>query len=162
MRITIDNSILTDIADSIREKGGASGLLAPQAMAEAIQAISGGGSDLPFKVAYGDIVFQTETNIQNYEINHELGVKPTLFVLWKSDTNDFAGNASVKIHYASILNDDFENVGIRRYSNEQSYALGYGKGWLTSDADKVTFTSDGAVFPPALKYSWLAIGGWVE
>ena len=157
MRVTIDNSILTDIADSIREKGGASGLLAPQNMAEAISNISGGGGGLPFNVTYGDLVFQSEINIQNYEINHGLGVKPTLFVLWKNDTNDFAGNASVKLRYASILGDDFEIATIRRYGNEQSYALGYDKGWITSDTDKVTFISDGAVFAPGLKYSWIAV-----
>jgi hypothetical protein len=86
----VSGSDLTSIANSIREKAGASDALAfPAGFAEAIAGIQAGGSSV--KVTTGTIVPLAATK----EIVHGLGVIPDYFIFYIEETS--AGTLSTDI-----------------------------------------------------------------
>ena len=83
------NEKLTALANSIRTKSGASGLLSLDAMKTAVDSIqTGGGGSLPSvisKLDGGSFTLPSDTLSNNYTISHNLGVAPTGFVVYAAE-----------------------------------------------------------------------------
>lgn len=90
----IQSETLTGIADAIRAKTGDSGLIIPENMAAAIEAISGGGLDT-FDTATGEFTLETNLVGASLPITHGLGKAP--FVVFVIPKESFTYNVRAHI-----------------------------------------------------------------
>lgn len=85
-KYSINGSTLTAVADAIREKGGTSDALTPEAMAAAIAAIAaGGGVELPDGYAMEMGVFTPEADVVS---TNPLRIQLTNTYKWRGNSGD--------------------------------------------------------------------------
>lgn len=171
---------LLQIANAIRAKGGTTGSLAfPTGMAEAITAIqAGGGSGGDTKLAVG--MFVPAEDITSMTIEHNLGVKPKIFVMF-SYPQGLKQNAITAISsYTSAAVKDFSlwrELTVVDYTTNDtttSFSTNHRTSMITlagmdnsnlsnvpvGTVDETNFyiTDKGKIMQSGQKYHWVAIG----
>lgn len=110
-RLFINESTITDIADSIREKIGSESKIKVTEMAELIKTIQGGGSG-EIENGWSETIYSTDTdkNISsvqtgyNLVIPHLLGKKPSSFLIYLSYCPDSNNYGVWILYYSEPLN----------------------------------------------------------
>lgn len=101
------NEKLTALANSIRTKSGASGLLSLDAMKTAVDSIETGGGSLPTvisKIDGGSFTVASDTTLASYTISHNLGVVPKGCFVWTEENQSadaYTSNTVINYYYAS-------------------------------------------------------------
>ena len=97
----IDEAILTDIADSIRQASGTSDPIKPEEMAAAISLLTLGGSDI--KAVTGSFT-ATATSGTAPVITHNLGTKKIIALFWISSDVTVVPTAGYQVIATSYVN----------------------------------------------------------
>ena len=155
---------LTALADSIREKTGATGLLSLDAMTEAVKAFEGGG--LPTGWATGTFNTTAATMSGNIQIEHGLGAIPDVVVIFKELPERVTGSVrgAVRFNFGEEFDEElgyYPNLTVQHCFGDSSSSVAKLAGSVDYDDNRETFTvpalSSSYVYVPAFTYRWIAI-----
>lgn len=102
-RTTIDDSILTSVADSIRAKTETTESISPLYFADMIDSISGGG-ELPDNMIIGE--FTPQTNLETYTVSHDKGKTPYLAVCFAENIDSETTPYAMVVAIGIMSNND--------------------------------------------------------
>lgn len=91
-RVSIDDGILTDVANAIREQYGEDERINPLDFAELISAIEGGGGESQFNITATTLATESQT----LTFEHDLGRKPIFCAIIPTNASDIIGKLAYK------------------------------------------------------------------
>lgn len=158
---------LTALADAIREKTGATGLLSLDAMTEAVKAFEGGG--LPAGWATGTFNTTAETMYGNIQIEHDLGAIPDVVVIFR-ETNSaltaYAMRGVIRFNSGEEYDEEYGYYPATTaqrvfYDNSSQTTIQSTVGASDYEDNRETFCvpngPSNTIYVPAYTYRWIAI-----
>lgn len=167
MRVSIDDGILTGIADAIRGQYGETEPISPLDFAELIEAIEGGGSGgLPFSLEYGEI--NPLSDSENLTIDYTLGKIPQIVLVWKDDEADNPP-PSTNCGACMVLKKDGTAINSKIWSvysggNGVLYSMELSETSVVATEDTITVKARSSTYSWKAnnQYKWLIIGNESE
>lgn len=168
-RVTIDDGILTDIADAIRTQYQDDSPISPLDFADAILEIDGGGGEtLPFNMSSGEIELMSD-EVDALTIEHNYGAIPNIILLWCDGFSDRTAEDTkgikpfTSVACMSVQKSDgtiFQTTVKTWVSNNQGVIFNTNYGGVTYvNENMFTVATRANNYPwrKELTYKWLAI-----
>jgi len=167
-RVTIDDGILTDVADAIRTQYQDDSPISPLDFAEAILGIEGGGGGgMPQGFEYGEVELMDDIT-DAITIEHNCGQIPNMFLIWTdgfldrtTDNPIIKTSTSVACWVTSRSDGTNVTYGSKTWIiNNSGISASTNYGGVSSINDEMISVSTRASTYPwrkELTYKWLAI-----